>query len=170
MYIQDVEAFLNLLLPILSLPYLVYSRYLLIYLNNICYPLPAFPLLRTWLCSSDSHHSCCACGNQVCYEQQLCNQWFMHSFCWVPFGHSGENSLGAHTLQQRPSGLLVTLDNSQVAPGGVFGTQVKRHYCIVESQMSLGSLCTTFLMKGPHKQQTSLNDKSNQHIWGFWPL
>lgn len=75
--------------------------------------------------------------------------------------------MGVHTLQQLPSSLLVTFDNSQVALGGVFGTHMERHHCIVDEQISLGSLCATFSVKGPHKQQTSLNDKSDQQIWGF---
>lgn len=70
--VQGVEVYLNLVLPILTLPNLVCSRYLLIYLNNICFSLPAFPLFRTWLCSSDSHHGCCACGDQKSAMNSSC--------------------------------------------------------------------------------------------------
>lgn len=140
------------LLPILILPNLIYSRYLLVYLNNICFSLPAFLLLRTWLCSSDEPWLLCSWDSEVCYEQQLCNQWFTHSSCWVLFGHNGENLLGVCAPQQCPSSLLVTLYNSQVTPGGVFGTLVKRQHCTVESQISLGSLCTTFSTKAPHSK------------------
>lgn len=63
-YIQGGEVYLNLVFPILILPNLVYSRYLLTYLNNTHFSWPVFPLLRTWLDSSDSHHGYCTHGNQ----------------------------------------------------------------------------------------------------------
>lgn len=73
-YIQGVEVYFNLALPILGVyfPDMVYGRYLLIYLNNICFSLPAFPLFRTWLCSSDSHRGCRAHGDQKSAVNRSC--------------------------------------------------------------------------------------------------
>lgn len=81
-YIQDVEAYLNLILP-----NLVSSRYLLIYLNNISFSLPSFPLLRTWFCPSDSHHGCCGCGIQ---KSAMSSSSATSGSCTV----SAESSLG----------------------------------------------------------------------------
>lgn len=124
---QGVEVYLNLVLPILILPgmqqvstylphrYLFFLCQLSLSLESGCgFQILTVAAMLMGIRSLLLNSSCTTNGSCTVSAESF-------------FGHDGEN-IGVHTHQQCPSNLLVTLDNSQVTSGDVFGAHMGRQH------------------------------------------